>query len=47
MYQLNPGVYTDGDRINGFHIMPPVSGDKQNLKTKQKIVSMRTGHFSL
>lgn len=35
-YQLNPWVYTDGDRINAFYVMPPVSGNKQNLKSKQK-----------
>ena len=45
-YQLNPRVYADSDRINGFHIMPPVSGNKQNLKTKQKMVSTKPKHFT-
>lgn len=46
-YQLNPGVYTDGDRIDRLHVMPPVSGNKQNLETKQNPVNTRTGHFLL
>lgn len=39
-YQFNPRVYADSDGINGFYIMPPVSGNKQDLKLKDAEITI-------
>lgn len=33
-YQFNPRVYADSDGINGFHVVPPVLGNKQDLESE-------------
>lgn len=33
-YQFNPRVYADSDGVNGFHVVPPVLGNKQDLESE-------------